>query len=279
MIELLKKMGHEIVEWRRQILQLALIAVHKQTQNTFLGWLWLIIKPAMYIFCFWFAIYVGIRGGGGGKGLNATQYLIWLSAGMMPWFFLQHTLNGGAHVFSSYKYLVNKLKFPVAVIPIFYELSLMLVHFLLLAIMFVMYFLAGGVVDIYFVQIPVLIVLMYLFSIGWSLMTSSLSALSKDFENIVATLRTPIFWLSGVIFDINSINIPIVQWLLRFNPITFIVQGYRDVFSNGSAVPGSGSWLWSDPLYFWCGLGTIAATVIVGLFIFSRLHKDIPDVL
>lgn len=275
--ELLKSMGHDLVAWRKQLMHMAFITVRKQTQNTFLGSLWLIVKPAMYIFCFWFAIYVGLRGGQ--SGLNSLQYLIWLSAGIMPWFFLQDTLNGGSKVFSKYKHLVNKLKFPVALIPVFYELASMLVHFLLLAVLFVMYLLAGGVIDVYFVQIPLLIVLMYLFSIGWSLITSSLSALSKDFENIIATLRTPIFWLSGVIFDIAAIDNPVAHWLLQFNPVTFIVQSYRLVFSNGTAVPGEASWLWADPVFFLCGVGTIAVTVIVGLFVFSRLHKDIPDVL
>ena len=277
MLELLRSMGHDLVEWHKQIVQLAAIAVRKQTQNTFLGWLWLLIKPAMYIFCFWFAIFVGIRGAR--DGMNSIQYLIWLSAGIMPWFFLQETINGGSKVFSKYKYLVNKLKFPVALIPVFYELSAMFIHFLLLAVLFIMYFLAGGTVDIYFVQIPMLVVIMYLFSIGWSLMTSSLSALSKDFENVIKTLSTPIFWLSGVIFDVSHIDIPIVHWVLMFNPVTFIVQSYRTVFSNGSVVSGGGGWIWNDPVFFGCGMGVIVLTIIVGLFIFSRLHKDIPDVL
>lgn len=277
MLELLKSMGHDLAKWRKQIVQLAAITVRKQTQNTFLGWLWLLIKPGMYIFCFWFAIFVGIRGASG--DMNSIQYLIWLAAGIMPWFFLQETINSGSRVFSKYKYLVNKLKFPVALIPVFYELSAMFIHFLLLAVLFIMYFLAGGTIDIYFVQIPLLVVIMYLFSIGWSLMTSSLSALSKDFGNIIKTLGTPIFWLSGVIFDVSHIDIPVVHWALMFNPVTFIVQSYRTVFSNGSVVGSGSGWLWNNPVFFGCGIGVIMLTIIVGLFIFSRLHKDIPDVL
>ena len=151
MTELIKSIFHDLGSWKKQVIQLALITVRKQTQNTFLGWLWLLVKPAMYIFCFWFALYIGIRGGS--SGMNATQYLVWLTAGLMPWFFLQDTINSGSKVFSKYKYLVNKLKFPVALIPVFYELSVMLVHFLLLAVLFIMYFIVGGSLDIYFVQI------------------------------------------------------------------------------------------------------------------------------
>ena len=277
MLEVLKALVRDIVTWRKQIVQLAYLALKKQTENTVLGWVWVFARPAMYIVCFWFALYVGIRSS---HGMGSTEYLIWLTAGLMPWFFLQDTINVGSRIFAQYRYLVNKLKFPVEIIPVFYELSLMFLHLMLLVVLFVMYILAGGTFDIYFVQLPLLVVLMYVFSIGWSLMTSSLSAMSKDFANLIRTLSTPIFWLSGVIFNVSNIQIPAIQWLLKFNPVTFLVESYRTVFSNGSVVSGvHQGWIWSDPVFFVCGLAVVLFTFAAGLFVFSRLRKEIPDVL
>lgn len=277
MIQVLKTLTHDVIAWRRQIVQLAYLALKKQTENTVLGWAWLFVRPAMYICCFWFALYVGIRGS---HGMDSVQYLVWLTAGLMPWFFLQTTINGGAHVFGQYRYLVNKLKFPVALIPVFFELSAMFLHFALLIVLFIIYVVAGGTFDIYFIQIPLLVVLMYVFSIGWSLMTSSLSAVSKDFANLIRTLSTPIFWLSGVIFNVSNIGIPVIQWILKFNPITFLVESYRTVFSNGSVISGvHHGWIWGDPVFFGCGVFVVLLTFFAGLFVFSRLQRDIPDVL
>ena len=277
MIELLKSMGHDLVAWRHQIFSLAKITLQKETKGTFFGWLWLIFKPAIYIFCFWFAIYIGLRGG---KGMGYVEYLVWLTAGVVPWFMLKDAIGAGTRIFSKYKFLVCKMQFPVPLIPVFYELAGLLKHLLLLAVLLVVYVIVGGTFDIYFLQLPLIIVVMYLFCVGWSLLTSSISAFSKDFANLLGTLHTPLFWLSGVIFNITNITSPALQWLLRLNPITFVVQSYRQVFSNGSVISGEASgWIWNDPLFFWVGMGVVALTIIVGLFVFSRLRKDIPDVL
>ncbi len=272
-LQMLKDLG----AWRKQVWHLAYISLRRQTQNTVFGWAWLFLKPAMYIFCFWFALFLGMRAAGG--NMTGAEYLIWLASGIMPWFFLQDTINQGSHVFNQYAYLVNKLKFPVALIPVFHMLSLMFLHLLLMAVLFVMYALCGGTFDVYFLQLPLIMVLMYVFSVGYSLMTSPLSAISKDVSNLIATLSTILFWLSGVIFDVNVIPYHAVQTALLFNPVTFIVQGYRMVFANGSVVNGVNGWIWQDPVFFCCGVGTIVATVFIGLFVFSRLRKEIPDVL
>ncbi len=267
----------DLWEWRRQVIHLAYIALHRQTQNTVFGWAWLFLKPAMYIFCFWFALFLGMRAAGG--DMTGAEYLIWLSSGIMPWFFLQDTINQGSHVFNQYAYLVNKLKFPVALIPVFHMLSIMFMHIMLMIVLFIMYILSGGTFDRYFLQIPLLMFIMFMFSVGYSLMTSPLSAISKDVSNLIATLSTILFWLSGVIFDVNIIPFEAVRTALLFNPVTFIVQGYRMVFANGSVVHGTMGWIWKDPVFFACGIGTIAVTLIAGLFVFSKLRKEIPDVL
>jgi teichoic acid transport system permease protein len=271
------QMFKDLAVWRKQVWHLAYISLRRQTQNTVFGWAWLFLKPAMYIFCFWFALFLGMRASGG--NMTGAEYLIWLASGIMPWFFLQDTINQGSHVFNQYAYLVNKLKFPVALIPVFHMLSLMFLHLLLMAVLFVMYVLCGGTFDVYFLQLPFIMVLMYVFSVGYSLMTSPLSAISKDVSNLIATLSTILFWLSGVIFDVNAIPYHAVQVALKFNPVTFIVQSYRNVFANGSVVSGVSGWIWQSPAFFWCGVGTIVATVFLGLFVFSRLRKEIPDVL
>lgn len=276
MLELLKSMAHDFGAWKTQIFQLAIITVRKQTHNTVLGWLWLFLKPAMYIFCFWFALYIGIRAGG--SGMTSTQYLMWLSCGVIPWFFFKDTINAGSRLFSKYKFLVNKLKFPVAFIPVFYELADLLVHFLLLLALFAMFFILGGVPDVYFAQLLLLFVFMYVFAVGWSLLTSSLTAISKDIANLITTLSTPIFWLSGVIFDVANIESTTIRHILYFDPITFIVECFRIVFGNGTVFGEAPSFIWSNPVFFACGLGTILLTAVLGLIVFSRLRKDIPDV-
>ena len=46
-------------EWRKQIGRLAIFELVKKSRGAVLGWAWFFIKPAMYIFCFWFALESG----------------------------------------------------------------------------------------------------------------------------------------------------------------------------------------------------------------------------
>ena len=84
-------------EWRRQIGRLAIFELVKKSRGAVLSWAWFLIKPGMYIFCFWFALDVGLRVGSGGEA-GAPPYLLWLCAGLIPWFFMQDMLGAGIDV-------------------------------------------------------------------------------------------------------------------------------------------------------------------------------------
>ena len=99
-------------EWRKQIGRLALFDLVKKSRGAVLGWAWFFIKPAMYIFCFWFALEIGLRAGNSDAG--APPYILWLCAGLIPWFFMQDMLGPGLDVLHRYSYLVNKIKFPLS---------------------------------------------------------------------------------------------------------------------------------------------------------------------
>ena len=268
-------MSWALTKWRSQVLHLAKNTMRKSTRGAALGWVWIFVKPAMYIFCFWFALDLGLRAARISDVSNLT-YIFWLSAGIIPWFFFQQILGSGANIFKKYAYLVSKLKFPVPLIPIFHFLGQMFIHLLLIGVVAIVYVVAGGVYDIHVLQFPLLIVLLYILAVGWSLMVSSLSAFSTDFLNFVKAMTTPLFWLSGILWDISKIHIGIVNKILLFNPVTFIVTGYRQIFVPDEAFKG---WLWDDPVFFACGVGTILVTFVVGVFVYSRLREDIPDVI
>lgn len=278
MLDALRELFGSLKDWHSQVWNLAIIDMRKKTRGTALGWVWVFAQPAMYIICFWFALYAGVKAARI-TGMGGGEYMLWLSSGIIPWFFLQRMLGTGSDVFRGYSYLVTKLKFPVILIPVFVELSGMMLHLMLLACLLVGYFVAGGPPDIYLLQLPLIVVLMYVFSLGWSLMVSPLSAISKDVKNFVNALSTPIFWLSGVLFDVSSINSTAVQTVMLFNPVTFFVSSYRKILRVPSSVLGAREWIWADPVFFWCGIGVILLTVVVGLAIYSKLRKDIPDVL
>jgi ABC-type polysaccharide/polyol phosphate export permease len=99
-----------------------------------------------------------------------------------------------------------------------------------------------------------------------------LSAISKDFANVVSSFVMAVFWMSGIMWDINSIKIPWLSRLLLFNPVTFIATGYRNVFIYKR-------WFFEDRFALLAFLVTLAGMTALSLYTYHRLRRDIADVL
>ena len=257
-------------EWRKQIGRLALFDLVKKSRGAVLGWAWFFIKPAMYIFCFWFALEIGLRAGNSDAG--APPYILWLCAGLIPWFFMQDMLGPGLDVLHRYSYLVNKIKFPLSGISTIFSGATLIVELMLMVALFVIYFACGMPLDVYLLQVPTLLVLMFLFWNTVSILFSQLSAMSKDVKNLMSAMSTPFFWLSGVLFDVKDIHIGWVQTMLDFNPITFFVTAFRGAFYDKT-------WFWNDPSACVGFVVVFAITLLAALFVYKKFNEEVCDVL
>ena len=101
---------------------------------------------------------------------------------------------------------------------------------------------------------------------------SMLSAISKDFQNLVVAFSSAIFWMSGIIYNVDDIRHTWVRILLKFNPVTVISSGYRYTFIYKK-------WFWEDPISLLCFSITFIVFFILALVFYKKLRKEIPDVL
>ena len=256
-------------QWRKQILSLGLFDLKKTSAGAVLGPLWFFAKPAVYILVFWFALEVGLRSAD--QTGSDVPYILWLMGGLVPWFYIQEILGTGINVFKRYSYLVTKIKFPLAGIPTIFSISTFVVQLGLVVALLIVYFLCGLPLDLYLLQLPVALVLMFVFFNMFSLVTSLLSAISKDFMNLMKTLSTPLFWLSGIIFNVFNLGIPVIELVLMLNPITFIVTMYRCAVYDKM-------WIWDKPEAIIGFVVVFVVTLLVTLVIYRRTHEEVADV-
>lgn len=66
---------------RMQIFKLAKSDILRTHRGAALGWMWLIIKPTITIFVFWFAFSIGLRAAG---PVNGFPFFLWLIARNCP---------------------------------------------------------------------------------------------------------------------------------------------------------------------------------------------------
>ena len=250
-----------------KILYLSKIDLIKTYKGARLGWFWAVFNPAFKIFVYYFTLIVGLKSS---KIVFGYPYFLWLISGIVPWFFIKDIINSGSECIKKYSYLVTKINFPASIIPTFCTLSRFYLHIFLMIIVFVI-FLFNQSLTIYIIQLPIYILLMLIFIYFLCLLLSTLSAISKDFYNLVKTTVFGIFWLSGIIWDIATMP-EWVQHILYFNPVTFIINGYRNCFIKHI-------WFFEEPFSLLCFLSITILIAILSLVIYNKLKKDIPDLL
>lgn len=259
----------EHIAYRKQIFKLAKANLIKTYRGSALGWAWALVKPVVTIFVFWFAFSYGLRSG---KPVEGYPYFLWLIAGFIPWFYMSEMITGGAACIRNNKHMVTKMKFPVSVIPTFVSLSKLVVHFLLTLVMIVLFMVFGFMPDLYVLQILLYMFMMVLFFTVWGLFAGMLSAISKDFLNLVKSLTQAIFWMSGIIYNVNNINIPWIRTILNYNPVTIIATGYRHCLIDKT-------WFFEDWYSMRCYFIMLIVMMIGSIWAYKRLYKDIPDVM
>jgi teichoic acid transport system permease protein len=269
MISTLRSIFRDNWEWRHQIWPLARTELHKEVQGTVLGWLWLVISPAIYVGVLWVGLAIGLRNGSPRHGI---PYVAYLTAGVIPWQFCVKMLTGGSNVYRRYSYLVNRLRFPIPVISTFFTLSKLAVFVLSLILVAVVMIVTGVGFSIYLLQLPILLLVMFLFWVTWSMMTSPLSAISKDFHNVIKAFSGPMFWISGVFFDISSIDSEIIKTILSFNPLAFFVSSGRACFVDNE-------WIWQRWDSVWPFLTVFGVMIILALAVQTRLASEVADVI
>lgn len=254
----------------QQIMKLSVADLKKTYNGSALGWAWAVIKPVFTILVYWFAISIGLRSG---KGVEGYPFILWLVAGMVSWFYMGDLITGGTTCIRRYGYLVTKMKYPVMTIPTFTNISNLIVHVILVGVVIVLFWIMGYPPTIYLLQLPVYTVLMFLFFNAWGLFAGLVSAIGKDFSNLVKSLNVAVFWLSGILWNIKNVeDNKILYRFLMLNPVTFICQGYRNCFINHV-------WFFNQPkrlIYFLCWYVLLA---FLSIWAYKKLRKEIPDVL
>ena len=263
----------------KQIMLLAVNDLKKTYKGAAIGPLWAVIKPAFTLFVYWFAFAIGLKHG---KGVlfEGHEYstFIFLLVGFVPWFFMNDSITLGAKSIRMNHQFVTKVSFPVSTIMTFTAVARLFVHIFLFAIMYVILVIDGDpdiiTPSLYNLQFFFYCPLMVVFFVALTWSTAPMAAFSKDFENMIVSIMSGIFWLSGIIYNSYTVGGggKTIETIMYFNPINFFANGYRKAFL-------SGQWFYENPLELYIFLGEFLLVFVLGLWNYKRLRKTLPDVL
>lgn len=258
------KVIREQFDYKNQILEMSKIDFTNTYGKKSIDWFQTILNPILTIFAYWFAFAIAL---GIGQKTNGFPYFLWLLSGLIPWFYMKVMLVEGTDCIIKYSDWANKMKVPVSIIPTFVNISKFIVHSICIYLLIVIFRLFGYAADIYLLQLPFYMLLTFIFLNIWSLFSSLMTVKNKKYSNFVKSIITVIFWLSAIMWNPKSIKNKLLRKILRLNPITYLVEGYRNCFINKV-------WFWQSPKTLIC---FIAITFILGvlvLFIYKKHEKS-----
>ena len=263
----------------KQIFLLAKNELIKTYKGAVIGPFWAVIKPAFTLFVYWFAFTVGIKNMGSvdasvnGEFIGTFDRFTFMLVGFIPWFFISDSITLGAKSIRLNRQFVTKVSFPVSTIITFTSMARLYVHFLLAAIMYLYVALISPVgVSIYNIQFFLYCPLMFIFFVMLAWSTAPMSAFSADFENMIVSIMSGIFWVSGVIYSSYDFTDGFLKYLMLLNPINFFANGYRNTFIYER-------WFFEYPLELIIFLVEFVIVFALGIFNYNRLRKRLPDVL
>jgi teichoic acid transport system permease protein len=259
----------EIIEYRKLIFQLSKNDFKQKYSGSYLGTIWAFIQPIVTVLVYWFVFEKGLRSG---SELN-VPFVLWLIAGLVPWFFFSDVLNGGTNALLEYQYLVKKVVFQIDILPVVKVLAALYVHLFFVAFSLILYCCYGYFPDLFTLQLVYFSFCVFVMGLGICYLTSAIVVFFRDLTQIVGILLQVGVWITPIMWNMDTIDLP--GWLkvvFQLNPMYYVVYGYRDALVNKV-------WFWEHPyltLYFWCF--TIFALGL-GTHVFRKLKPHFADVL
>jgi lipopolysaccharide transport system permease protein/teichoic acid transport system permease protein len=257
----------EIFKIRQAIFTLTVEELKQRYLGSYLGILWAFIQPMVTILVLWFIFDIGFKS----NPVQNVPFILWLMCGMVPWNFFSEALMTGTGSILGKPYLVQKVVFRVSILPVIQIMTALIIHIFFIIILIIFFLVYGFSPNIAWIQILYYALALIFFLIGISWITSAMVLFFRDLGQIINVIIQIGFWGTPVFWSMNMIPLRF-HFMLKMNPVYYIVQGYRDSMIHQK-------WFWENgnlTIYFW---GVTVFLFIIGGLIFKKLRPHFADVL
>jgi lipopolysaccharide transport system permease protein len=257
-----------LIERRTLLFQLVRRDFEQRFVGSVIGWIWGIIHPLVLLVS-WYYIFVLVLRTKLPSDAVTQSWPLFIFSGMLPWMIFSETVQRSASSLLEHANLITKSMFPAEIVPVTVFLSNLASHFLALALMIgaTLYWNHG--IGWAVLLLPAYLFFIGLFSVGLGWIASSLHVFLRDTAQMVSVILTFWFWLTPIMLPAGMIP-ERYRWILRFNPMYYAVELYRQAFFT-SRFP---DWREVGAL----ALSGIAMFVAGGLF-FRYVKRGFADVL
>lgn len=250
----------ELYKYRQLLKSNVRKEIRGKYKGSFLGVLWSFVNPLLttlvYAIVFPFI-------------LKSAQehYTTFIVIAILPWSFFTTVISQGTNCVLVNGGILKKVYFPREILPISIAIS-GLINFLISCLIIGIFLIFSGIgFSWHLIFLPAVILIQFILTLGIILITSSINVYIRDLEYIVNFFISMLFYATPVLYSMNMFP-KRIQNILHLNPMTTIIESYRNIF-----------YYHEIPNMLGLGLVLIFSTFLffVGLRIFKKLEKGFAE--
>ena len=262
----------ELFQSRHLIWKLAKNDFKKRYAGSYLGAVWAMAQPVVTVLMYYlvFDKIFGSKGPELREGVT-VPFVLFLTAGLVPWFYFNEALNNGTNALLEYNYLVKKVVFKISVLPIIKIIAATFIHVFFVGVLLVVAAGYGYYPNIYTIQLVYYSLCLFIFVLALCYTTCAVVVFFKDLSQIINIALQIGMWATPILWNLEALN---SKWvvILKLNPLVYIVNGYRSAIYERQ-------WFFEDffsTMYFWI---VTAVLFGIGTMVFKRRKVHFADVL
>ena len=234
--------------------------VRGKYKHSFLGVIWSFLNPLLQLGVYALVFPLIIKS-------SETNYTVFLCCALIPWNFFAAGVNRCSFTMVENANILKKVYFPREILPISVVTS-EAVNFVISTVIIIGFVLGFGLgITKYALFYPILLLIQYTLLVGISFIVSSVCVYVRDLQHFIGVFIQLLFYATPIAYSAKVIP-ENYQWIMRFNPMAYIITGFRDIFYY-QQMPD----IKSLGVLFILGL----ALCCVGYTIFSKLQKGFAE--
>ena len=231
-------------------------------KNSFLGVLWSFINPLLQILVYALIFPLVMKNGGSYK-----DYTVFMVCGLIPWAYFTTVINRASFIMIENGNILKKVYFPRSILPLSLVTS-ETINFLVSCIIILAFIVIKGFgISKFILFFPLVLLIQYVLLLGVALIFSAVTVYMRDIQHFIGVVLQLLFYATPIVYSIDTIPEGF-RWILKWNPMTYIIEGYRAIFYNQTMPDLKALGI----------LGVISIVIlIVGYLLFNKLQKRFAE--
>lgn len=223
-----------------------------EAARAYLGALWWVLEPLLYMMAFYLVFGVLLQRGGG-------SFVSFLLCGLVVWRWFATSVARGTTAITANSGLMSQVYLPKYLFPMIVLVTNAIKFLIVFSLLLGYLILVDGRIDSSWLALPILIVVQFLLNAACASIVAAVVPFVPDLRIAIINALTLLLFLSGIFYDIGTFPDEI-QVYFRLNPIATLIENYRLVLLDGE-LP---RWLDLGAVVLISGLGIwLAASLLV----------------